>query len=487
VGVCRVLAVGPLVVAVVVGVSLAGAAGAGTDAPDGLVSGRPHIVRFRPELGSVRRQPGKLTPRARATGAAAVASCDPAQVDAAGDVPTTSRADDAATACVVLPLRGSTKRRFLGAAGLTGDGVVDAKVRRKGKRYEIVVDLTSEAAGRDADVWRVDLDGRVVGTVGAVDVGRISPAVVAPASASLVITGPEIHGRAAHEIADAIDQARSEQLVALAREATMTRRARELLGTTAARVEDKAEFVAACPSPETPGTLVLGCYDGRIFVLRVSRPDLAPVMIVTAAHEMLHAAWSAMSSAQKRLIVKQLDDFMSTTGDARIEELLTEYEALQPGTRDNELHSLVGTQVRDLPARLEGYYRRYFTDRSAIVDAFDAYQHVFDDLKAHYDQLDAEVKAIEGELNGLQAELRAAGEEADRLSGQIDALRSEGRIDESNQLVEPQNAAVRRANGLANTYNSRVDGYNAKIAELNELAITLQNTYNEISPVPASG
>jgi chromosome segregation ATPase len=209
-------------------------------------------------------------------------------------------------------------------------------------------------------------------------------------------------------------------------------------------------------------------------------------MIVTAAHEMLHAAWSAMSSAQKRLIVKQLNDFMTTTGDARIDALLTEYAAFQPGTRDNELHSLVGTQVRDLPAPLEGYYRRYFTDRSVIVDAFDAYQHVFDDLKTHYDQLDADVKALEGELTGLQAELRAAGDEADRLSNEIDALRSQGRIDESNQLVELQNAAVRRANGLAGTYNARVDGYNAKVAELNELAITLQNTYNEISPVPAS-
>jgi hypothetical protein len=479
---------------------VAPAPAAPADGPDGLISGSPHVVRFRPELLTLAREPAKLTRRERTAGAAAVASCDAAQVEAADKVPTTSRAEDAAAACVVLPVgsrAASAGRVLLGAAQLVGEAIQEVDVRTHKKRDEIVVRLTtsvsklvvppdvqeSGTAFFTPPAWRVDVDGVVVGRV--VD-GR-SPGFAPTIGAQLVISGPAIRDQAARELAEHIDQARSEQLIGLVDQATMTRHARELVAAAGGRVEDKSQFGIDCRAPEAPGTLVLGCYDGRIFVLRVDRPDLAPVMIVTAAHEMLHAAWSAMTKAQQRLIVRQLDDFMGTTGDARIEELLTEYEAVQPGSRDTELHSLLGTQVRDLPAPIERYYRRYFTDRSVIVDAFDAYAHVFDDLKGRYDQLDAEAQSLAGELAGLQAEIEAAGQEADRLTNEIDALRDQGRIDESNQLVGSQNAAVGRANELANTYNARVDDYNAKIAELNELAITLENTYNEISPVPAGG
>jgi hypothetical protein len=479
-----------LVGALAVGMAASGglpAGAGGPTPPDGLISGRPHIVRFRPEISAVAGGQGRPTRREQTAAAAAVASCDPARLDVVDHVPTTARAADTAEACVILSSgTKSVRRLFLGAAALTGGAIVDVRVRQKAGHDEIVMRLTSKAAEVALQQWRVDVDGKVVGTVTKVDTVHPSPAVVEQSAARLTISGPAIRADA-HEIADAIDQARSEQLIGLAHQATMTRRARELLGASTARVEDKAEFVAACPSPEASGTLVLGCYDGRIFVLRVERDDLAPVMTVTAAHEMLHAAYSEMSRAEQTRVADQLDAFMRATGDARIEALLPAYERLEPGARDNELHSLVGTQVRNLPSPLERHYRRFFADRSAVVDAFDAYQHVFDDLQARYDALNVEVKALEGELNGLQAEVKAAGEEADRLTNEIDSLRGQGRIDESNQLVGQQNAAVLRSNGLVDTFNARVDDYNAKLFELNALAISLQDTYNEISPIPVDG
>jgi hypothetical protein len=464
---------GLVVVAAAVGMSPA-AAGA-PDAPDGLISGRPHILRFRPQLRALPRAPGDLTRRAKTAGAAAVASCDPARVEAPGKVPTTSRADDAATACVVLPV-GSTERSarrlLLGPAHLTGGDVERVRVRRATGRDQLVVQLTTTAAEAPPIGAVVDVDGRVVGTLESPSAGR------------LVVSGPTIEGAVADSIADAIDQARSEQLIALADEAAMTRRARELLAAASARVVDKPEFVNDCPSPEASSTFVLGCYDGRIFVLRVDRADLAPVMTVTAAHEVLHAAWHEMSRSERRRVADDLDAFMSTTSNPRIEELLAEYDRLQPGTRDNEMHSIVGTQVRELPRPLERHYRGYFTNRSAIIDAFDAYQKVFDDLQARYDDLEVQLHEIESDLTGLQSDAQAASDEADRLASQIDDLRAQGRIDESNQLVEPQNAATSRANSLIASFNARVDDYNAKIEEINALAVSLNETYNDIRPIP---
>jgi preprotein translocase subunit SecD len=84
---------------------------------------------------------------------AAVASCDPNQViallQAGTKVPTTDRADDTRTACVILPLRAddeaSAPRLYLGPTELTGEGVDDAKSRfAQGEGYTVDMSLNDQ-------------------------------------------------------------------------------------------------------------------------------------------------------------------------------------------------------------------------------------------------------------------------------------------------------------------------------------------------------
>jgi chromosome segregation ATPase len=227
---------------------------------------------------------------------------------------------------------------------------------------------------------------------------------------------------------------------------------------------------------------VLGCQgDDRIFLLRVDRPDLTQIMPVTAAHEVLHAAYARLDPAERRRIDRLIDEAFTSSNDQRLRDLVTEYDRLEPGERHNELHSLLGTEVSALSGPLERYYRRYFRDRRRIVEAFNGYQSVFDTLKAQYDQLKSEVDALDAQLQGLSSQLKAAVGEADQLLGQIEALRAQGRIEESNRLVDAQNAAVNYANALADQHNGLVDQYNAKIDALNALAIAGQQLDDAIS------
>ena len=143
-GLARASAIVAVVVAATVspgGISDAGTAPGRVTPPDGLITGRPHVVRFRPELGAVPLARGSLTRRQAAAAAAAVASCDPEQVEAVARVPSTLRADDAAAACVVLSElgKGAKARLLLGPAELTGDGIRGVRVQRKPKGDEIVV------------------------------------------------------------------------------------------------------------------------------------------------------------------------------------------------------------------------------------------------------------------------------------------------------------------------------------------------------------
>ncbi len=462
--------------------------------PAGLLDGEPHVLRLRPEISTLSEAPRRVSRRAASEAAAAAASCDAAQVDALRRVPSTDRAEDAAAACVVLPITVAGEdderdRVFLGASRLSGDGVRVVQRNRVGKdRYELVIWPTDRGAALLAATppdaaalpQRLDLDGEVVGDA-TVETRRSGATTV-------VVTPPGAKGFTGAQVEPLLRrmlESRDEQLVALADATTMTRAARELVAVNESRVDDKDDFNRDCPNRDHAVTLTLACYTGnRIYVLRVDQPNLAGVMNVSLAHEMLHAAFDDLPRAERRKIVDELEQFMDETGDERIESLLAEYERTQPGTRGTELHSLVGTQVADLPRPLERHYARYFEDRARVVDAFVGYQSVFDDLQARYDELVAQASAVEAQISSTDAEYQAAGAEADRLYDQIISLRNQGRIDESNDLVGSQNAAADRANSLADQYNGLVAQYNALVDEINAVATLLNESYNAISPVP---
>jgi preprotein translocase subunit SecD len=85
---------------------------------------------------------------------AAIASCDPAQLEqllAAGTpIPTTPVAEDKRDACVVLPEKGGKNRLLLNKTELTGNAVDSAKARfRQGEGWAVVMNLT----GSGSDAW----------------------------------------------------------------------------------------------------------------------------------------------------------------------------------------------------------------------------------------------------------------------------------------------------------------------------------------------
>jgi hypothetical protein len=457
----------------------------GADVPAGFVAGKAHALRVRPILGEVLSAPKRrVRPGAAGLAAVAVASCDPARVAAIAAVPSTARAGDSASECVVNSSDRNARRArryLLGPARLTGSDVVSARVRetrvsKKAKpTYTVEMKLTDRgsaafAADPSTANLAVVVDGEVVP-------GTLTPthAAVDGATALTLAFAAERRGlsrAAATGLVRLIGQARSEEVIGFAGLLTMTPDARALFASNSPRIDDKRRFARDCPIPESPGTFVLGCQgNGRIFLLRVDRPDLAQIMAVTAAHEMLHAAYSRLDRAERRRIDRLTEEALTASTDQRMRDLVTEYDTFEPGERSNELHSLLGTEVATLSRPLERYYRRYFRDRTRVVDAFTGYQSVFDTLKAEYDQLKSEVDGLEAQLNGLSAQRDAAGGEADQLTAEIESLRGQGRIEESNRLVGAQNSAVNRARAFADQFNGLVGQYNAKVDALNALAI----------------
>src|SRR5262249_44324260 len=156
------------------------------------------------------------------------------------------------------------------------------------------------------------------------------------------------------------------------------------------------------------------------------RPDLAPVMVVSTAHEMLHAAYARLPRRERARVDALLEDFYATVQDQDFRSLVDQYDRDEPGHRSSELHSLVPTPIAPLSPELERYYRRYFRDRAGIVAAYQSYNGLFQQLKARSDQLHAELDGIKAQLADLETRLESAKGRAEQLSAQIGALRGQG-------------------------------------------------------------
>jgi len=169
----------------------------------------------------------------------------------------------------------------------------------------------------------------------------------------------------------------SASVVTLAADDTMTADARHLFFVNRPVIDQAAAFNKACTN-KTEKDVVLGCYHGDrqgIYLYDVTDPRLHGVEQVTAAHEMLHQAYDRLSAKERTRINGLLETYAKDgLTDQRIKDKLDAYKQSEPSALDTEMHSIFGTEVRNLPPALEQYYARYFTDRSKIIAFSDGYQ-----------------------------------------------------------------------------------------------------------------
>lgn len=113
---------------------------------------------------------------------------------------------------------------------------------------------------------------------------------------------------------------------------------------------------------------VLGCItnDG-IFLAEFNSAAEYQRTLVTAAHEMLHVAYERLGHSQRARIGQWLEQAIPGL-PRRIQQQINDYQ--DPDIRLSEAHSIIGSQVANLPPRLEQYYEQYFTDRQKTVDAY---------------------------------------------------------------------------------------------------------------------
>jgi uncharacterized protein YukE len=269
----------------------------------------------------------------------------------------------------------------------------------------------------------------------------------------------------------------------LADEDTMTSSAKHIYYINHAQlISSGTQFGQVCPQPEQ--TIVLGCYQSNengIYLRTVTDTRLGGVEEVTAAHEMLHGAYERLSQKDKQYIDSLLVDYFNhDLHDQRIIDVMNSYKKTEPNDVVNEMHSVFGTEVANLPPALESYYQRYFTNRSAVTAFAASYEQEFTSrlnqikiLETQLNDLKQQISSRQEALNAQQTQLQADRASLDNLrnSGQID--RYNAQVPVFNQEVEAYNTGVSQLKQDINTYNTLVEQHNQLADELRGLYTSL--------------
>lgn len=281
----------------------------------------------------------------------------------------------------------------------------------------------------------------------------------------------------------------SSTIAVLATDDTMTPSTRRVFYVNHPLLQSKSAFAPNCPRG-TEQTVVLGCYhsdQAGIYLLNATDSRLNGIEQVTAAHETLHAEYDRLQPAERHHVDAMLVDYYNQSlSDPTIKNIIAAYRKTEPHDVMNEMHSVFGTEVGNLPPALESYYGHYFTNRAAIVADYNAYEAEFTSRQATIAQDDAQLKAWKQQINSQEADLTAKEAAINAEQAKLQQERASGNIAAYNAGVAGYNQQVTVYNAEIQSVKDLVAQYNQLVASRNQLALEEQQLTSDISSsVPA--
>lgn len=266
----------------------------------------------------------------------------------------------------------------------------------------------------------------------------------------------------------------NEEVVGLASRAGMNGNGTFIFYTGHPVIEEAGSFNQKCTRKEA-NSAVLGCYSGQnIFIYNVKDTRLDGIREVTAAHEMLHAVYIRLGDTERARINDLLaKEYEKLKDRQEFSERMAFYERTEPGERDNELHSIIATEVGSIGVELEEYYARYFADRARVVELHEKYAAVFSDLQKRGESIAAQLtqlaSTIEVETDGYNAAVNSLNQDIVTFNARTNSggFSSDAAFqNERNSLI----ARARQLDGRRATISASIKEYNQLRDELAALA-----------------
>jgi len=242
-------------------------------------------------------------------------------------------------------------------------------------------------------------------------------------------------------------------MVTLAQQASMSREGELLFLRANPQLDSDSQMKSDCPSND--GFIEQGCYNpqtNRIYIREMPR-NLYNVEIVTAAHEMLHIVYIELSSSGDASLNQAIESNYSSINDPELNTQVANYAKIEPGAKDIELFSLLGTEHSNISDGLSNYYVPYFTNINIVV--------------AYNTQILNTFKNYESQLNELKKRIDSYTNAAKIAYSNSVSWARVGNARQNDYNYNIYVADVNAANKAVDQYNQLLESYNKLVTEYN--------------------
>lgn len=244
-------------------------------------------------------------------------------------------------------------------------------------------------------------------------------------------------------------------------------------------IEDDDDFNQHC---SLEGGAVLGCYyEGNVYVYAVTDSRLAGTVEVTAAHEMLHAAYERLSPDERERIDALVEEAIAAIPED--DPVFEDLALYAPAQHADEWHSRLATEFADLPPALEEHFARYFDDRAKVVELNEQATALFNQLRAQIDALVAEIDALDPVLDARIAAYEAAIADYNADVDSFNARAANGSFSSQEQFDQERGALIARGNALdaeGAALDAEIARYNGLVEQLTALDADYADLYSAL-------
>ena len=239
---------------------------------------------------------------------------------------------------------------------------------------------------------------------------------------------------------------------------------------------------------------ILGCYnDNKIYIYNVTDEKLDGIREVTAAHELLHAAYARMNTDDKKVVNKLLEaEYQKIKNDDEIKSLVEYYNRTEPGEKYNELHSVIGTKVANISPALEKHYKKYFSDRSKTVALNEKYSEAFESIQKQAEALATQLNTLSADISSSSTSYNAELKTLNQDVTDFNQRANSGDFSSQAQFYLERDALTTRINNLAaerTRINNNISTFNEKLEKYNSLATESEKLFDSIdstlAPAPS--
>ena len=271
----------------------------------------------------------------------------------------------------------------------------------------------------------------------------------------------------------------SSEMTTIISELNLTERGDRIFRAVSPSLASRTVFNEKCNSHDSE-IYVLGCYvtgDDKIYLYDITAEELEGIKESTSAHELLHAVYSRLPFWEKDELNDKLRKVYDTLDESS--DIKTSMGLYSDNEFYDELHSRIGTEIKDLPSELEEHYAAIFKDQDKIVDFYDKYSGTFKKLEKELDELSKKIEEgknyIDQEtarLDSLSSELNKKIEDYNSRigAGNYDSVSSAQTEAASLQReISELESAYKKLNEYINEYNKLIDQYNENAIQTNEI------------------